>query len=317
MITVIATGETITVEEQFYGGNYGVEEVEFADGTVWNKATIDTNSWHRGTTGDDSFNVSGGDDTFYGDLGDDNIRSTTGSDTFIFASGHGNDRIDEENGSTTYVDTLQLVDLNAGDIELARSGVDLFMAVKGTGELIEIDEQFWSTTANYGIETIEFADASTLDRAAIKTDAEATTLTEGSASAETLNGGTGEDILYGYDGGDTLNGGADNDVLFGGLGDDTLAGDGGNDYLRGGLGNDTFIFAASAGDDVIGDFTAGAASDDVVELQSLTGFSAFADVTAAATQTGADTVIDLGVDGSITLAGINVASLHEDDFRFV
>ena len=68
---------------------------------------------------------------------------------------------------------------------------------------------------------------------------------------------------------------------------------------------------------MIDDFATGAASDDVIELQSLTGFSAFADVTAAASQTGADTVIDLGVDGSITLAGINIASLHEDDFRFV
>ena len=87
------------------------------------------------------------------------------------------------------------------------------------------------------------------------------------------------------------------------------------DTLEGGLGNDTFFFAANAGDDVINDFAASAGIEDIIALQGL-GFTNFADVTAAATQSGADTVIDLGTDGSITLVGINVASLNQDDFSF-
>ena len=48
-----------------------------------------------------------------------------------------------------------------------------------------------------------------------------------------LDGGTGNDRLYGDRG---------NDTLIGGLGDDYLRGDGGNDYLRGDGGIDTIVF---------------------------------------------------------------------------
>jgi len=56
--------------------------------------------------------------------------------------------------------------------------------------------------------------------------------------ADTLNGGNGNDQLYGSAGDDTLNGGNDNDLLDGGLGADTMAG---------GLGDDTFV-VDNAGD---------------------------------------------------------------------
>lgn len=49
-----------------------------------------------------------------------------------------------------------------------------------------------------------------------------------------LNGGPGNDELYGFDGDDTLNGGPGNDILFGDKGIDTLNGGSGNDLLVGG-----------------------------------------------------------------------------------
>jgi len=65
---------------------------------------------------------------------------------------------------------------------------------------------------------------------------------------DTLNGGAGDDILYGQGGNDTLIGGDGNDILYGGAGDDTLFGDAGDDHLYGGPGDDTLI--GGAGDDV-------------------------------------------------------------------
>ncbi len=83
---------------------------------------------------------------------------------------------------------------------------------------------------------------------------------------DTLNGGDGNDILYGQGGDDTLNGGAGNDILIGGYG---------NDILTGGDGDDLFVFggegAAKAEDqfkthmDVITDFHSG----DKIDLSQM------------------------------------------------
>ncbi len=72
----------------------------------------------------------------------------------------------------------------------------------------------------------------------------------------TVNGTSGNDIIYGYGGDDVLNGGAGNDILRGGAGKDTLNGGDGNDILIGGKGNDTLtggagvdVFKWDRGDD--------------------------------------------------------------------
>jgi len=76
------------------------------------------------------------------------------------------------------------------------------------------------------------------------------------ADTDTLNGGAGDDQLFGRGGTDTLNGGDGVDMLDGGAGDDMLNGGEGIDTLLGGTGNDTL--AGDAGDDVM----KGGAGDD-------------------------------------------------------
>jgi Ca2+-binding RTX toxin-like protein len=69
--------------------------------------------------------------------------------------------------------------------------------------------------------------------------------------ADYINGGSGNDVLYGYWGNDTILGGDGNDRLDGGAGADRLYGGNGNDYFQGGYGNDT-IYGGPGNDRIDG-----------------------------------------------------------------
>jgi surface adhesion protein len=83
---------------------------------------------------------------------------------------------------------------------------------------------------------------------------------------DTLNGGEGDDILYGLGGNDLLDGGTGNDIMLGGSGTDALLGGAGKDTLIGGKDSDTLTGGAGAdifvwkkgdiGKDVVRDFNA-------------------------------------------------------------
>ncbi|MGR9145680.1 calcium-binding protein (plasmid) [Rhizobium leguminosarum] len=304
VLTVIETGHTITFDEQFYSttANWGLDRIQFADGTVWDRAQIQAASWIRGTAGNDTLTGTTGNDTFTGGNGDDRFNSGAGSDTYLYAKGNGNDYIDEESGSTTDVDILRLTDLNASDVMLSRVGAHSVLTVIETGHTITLDEQFYSTTANWGMDRIEFADGTAWDRAQIQ-------------AASWIRGAASNDTLTGTSGNDTLTGGAGSDVLNGGAGNDTIYGDAGNDNLTGGTGDDLFVFKADFGNDIVTDFTIGAGSVDVLDIGTDV-FADFASVLAAASQVGADTVITHDANTSITLKNVALTSLHQDDFRF-
>ncbi|MCF3638498.1 calcium-binding protein [Rhizobium sp. TRM95111] len=137
---------------------------------------------------------------------------------------------------------------------------------------------------------------------------------KGGGGGDTVNGGKGSDTLYGQAGADKLLGGADADTLLGGNGGDTLDGGAGKDTLTGGSGDDTFVFKKGYGNDTITDFDGGQGKGDVISFTKGL-FDSFADVEAAATEVGGDTVIDYG-NGSLTLKDFALDDLHKSDFLF-
>ncbi len=110
-----------------------------------------------------------------------------------------------------------------------------------------------------------------------------------------LNNATAEadtTLLFGSSRDDTFDSGAGNDVLDGG---------GGNDWLSGGDGNDTFVFGGNDGNDTYTDF------DVLTDLLALEDGAAISSITDSDVDGDGvlDAVVDLGLDGSITLLGVN------------
>lgn len=141
---------------------------------------------------------------------------------------------------------------------------------------------------------------------------------KGSDSGDKISGQQASDVFYGFAGNDTLSGGAGDDDLNGGSGADWLNGGAGDDVLSGGAGNDALVFKPGFGSDVVTDFTAGLGVADVIRFHGFgTVFDTFIEVMAVTAQSGADTVIEIDANNTITLQDVARTSLVADDFRFV
>jgi hypothetical protein len=140
----------------------------------------------------------------------------------------------------------------------------------------------------------------------------------GSFTGVTAASGTAQPGLYDYFGevGTVQNGTAAADTLYS---------FDGNDALNGGAGRDRFVFdrdidgalSTTIGHDTVTGFTAGATGDFLRFALQSTAFDTFAEVYAAASQVGANTVINLGSLGDVTLANVTKTNLVAGNFEFV
>jgi Ca2+-binding RTX toxin-like protein len=117
------------------------------------------------------------------------------------------------------------------------------LRINGTTDTLLVSGYFSSDgTTSAAVESIRFVDGTVWDVAKVKEILRIGTGGDdelhGSATADTLSGGDGNDRIYGYGGNDTLTGEAGNDNLFGGDGNDSLVGGLGDDYLDGNTGDD-------------------------------------------------------------------------------
>jgi len=235
-VTINATGEVLTVDDHFYSSAYGLEGLLFADGEYLDRDGIQQAAWYRGTDSDDTLTGSSFGETLTGGLGDDLLRGGYGSDTYLWASGSGNDTINESGQYSTDQDVLRLTDLNLTDVSLSRVGTHLYITVTSTGDELFVDDQFYSST--YGVEFLEFADGQSLDRSDI----------------QALS------WFRGTDGNDNITGTSSDDTFASVLGDDRFVG---------GSGSDTYVWGAGYGNDSLYDTNGVSGDVDTLILEGL------------------------------------------------
>jgi Ca2+-binding RTX toxin-like protein len=225
----VSSGDYLVVADSFTAGEGAVEFFEFADGTVWDLATVLAHVGQvgalappgpatlaaetlAGTVGADRLAGFGGDDTLTGGDAGDILRGDAGNDWLYGGEG---------------ADTL-----NGG------LGDDFLFGGNSTADLRDViygGDGNDSISADYGND-----------------------LANGGNGNDSIEGGFGADTLYGQGGDDVLSGSAFSDQIFGGDGFDFINGGFGSDRLNGGDGADMFyhLGVAGHGSDWIQDYSA-------------------------------------------------------------
>jgi len=286
LILSFANGtDQITVTNYFSAdgtGGYQLDQIRFADETVWDVETVKTlvlaptsgkdtlqgyasddvlaggdgddtlignggNDLLQGDSGNDVLDGGVGNDVLQGGVGNDTLSGGAGSDTYLFNSGDGQDIIDNYDTSAGRFDVLQLgPDIASGDVTARRQGSALVLNFANDTDQITVINYFSvDGTGGYQLDQIRFADETVWDVATVK--------------ALVLVPTSGNDILQGYASDDVLTGGDGNDTIYGNAGDDVLQGESGSDVLYGGAGHDT-LMGGEGNDSLNGD-----AGDDVLQ----------------------------------------------------
>ncbi len=206
-IDLIGSDDRLTVGNWYSGSTYRIENVEFADGTVWNSTILNGKTttaseyadFYWGTAGANAYDGLAGNDRIFGFDGNDTLSGGAGND--FIDGGTGNDAMAGGTGDDSYV-----VDSATDTVtELAGEGVDTVQAP-------------FSYTLTANVENLALLEAA---GAIDGTGNELDNILIGNGSANVLAGGAGNDRIEGDAGNDTLDGGTGADIMIGGTGSDT------------------------------------------------------------------------------------------------
>ncbi|HKX49484.1 MAG TPA: calcium-binding protein, partial [Candidatus Binatia bacterium] len=289
LLTVTATGETIRIDGQFTGplpnliggGNlatdYGVTEIVFADGTVWQKLemamavarALPSGGTVEGTSATDAFISGAGNDLFIGH---------GSSDLYQISANSGNDEIDDLEDIITRVANDVVVfggGLTESDLIFERNagGNDLTIRYVGKSGSLKIDDQFAATnTGPLGVWYLNQMEMFAFDDGSMLTASDIQDLTL--ATYQT----SGNDSIYGF------------------YRDDTIKGGLGNDYMSGGDGSDTYVINLGDGSDEIDDNSENLGSGQTDTIVFGAGISQ-SDLTFVRAGNSADLTINVGSSG--------------------
>jgi Ca2+-binding RTX toxin-like protein len=310
VLTISGTTDKIVIDGGLGGGtNYRVEQVRFADGTLWtwselvNRSTGATAGGDSiagdsnanvlyGLDGDDTLDGRQHNDILIGGPGNDLLIGSSGNDTYRFARGDGADMVCEYQstlGGYGGTDTVEFAeDIAPSDIVVTESsgGGDLILTLAGTGDSVRIDGTI--NDSKNRVERVLFADGTIWTHAQMLAMATAPT--------------AGNDNFWGGYDPETISGGAGNDVIDGRGGDDVLAGNSGNDTLHGSGGDDIYLYARGDGFDIVADYIDGFSGWGGYDRMQFAAGIAPADVSVGKSSGGGSYILYLdGGTGTVTL----------------
>ncbi|MBV9701212.1 MAG: cadherin-like domain-containing protein, partial [Methylobacteriaceae bacterium] len=235
ILNIGSNGDRVLLDDMLWDPTYGVQAVDFADGTVWTRQQVIAKEL-TGSSGNDWIDGTSGADTFDGKGGNDYERGNGGNDTFIFNAGYGQLRITEHDTSPYADNVLKLgTGISPAAVLVTTDGNgNLFLNIGTNGDRVLLDGML--TDPTYGVQAVDFADG--------------TVWTRQQVIAKEMAGTSGNDWIDGTSGADVIDG------------------KGGNDYERGDGGNDTFIFNAGYGQLRINEHDTNPAADNVLQLGS-------------------------------------------------
>jgi len=158
----------VKLDSELGSSYYGLQSVQFADGTMWTKAQLIALET-TGTAAADKLYGSSGAGTFDGKGApagsQDYEQGQGGADTFIFKSGYGHLEISESAGyGRSSTATLLLSNINAAQVAVTSDSVGNLLLTDGvSGDQVKIDNMLYLSggTAAYGVGTVQFADGTT------------------------------------------------------------------------------------------------------------------------------------------------------------
>ena len=248
----VASGGYVDALSPRYGNDGAlIEEIEFADGTIWNIADIwapflvptEGADTLYGSSRNDSIQGLGGNDALYGQSGDDGLDGGADNDQLYGGSGNdtidggpGNDQLNGEGGGDRYQfagdfgqDTITEGPGDPGNVIAFGTGIaetDILPRIQPNGlnqykltltrigATDQIVVPYWIVNQSFAIGSVEFQGGIGWDTNAVLAKA----LT-GTPAGETITGTHLADTITGLGGSDILSGGAGNDVYVYSLGD--------------------------------------------------------------------------------------------------
>ena len=197
-----------------------------------------------GGEGDDTLDGSYGENHLYGGAGNDTFTGIYGSDTYHFEAGDGQDIIETFTMHSRWNRTDDKIvfgeSVKKSDIQAKKNGYDLILENTVTGDTITIKNAYSYSDGRWQIKDISFENGDVLTEEDIKELIRANGI-HGTDGNDTIGGLTD---MYGYSANEIIDGGAGNDTLYGDSGDDIYIfeqGDG-QDKISDRYGNNTISF---------------------------------------------------------------------------
>lgn len=302
ILTDQVTGQTVTIRDMYRRQDMYLENIEFADGTVWTREDVqerlvviqgseasetlngyDSAYGYSGNetvyagAGDDIVHTYGGDDVLYGEDGNDYLYGGGGNDVLV--GGIGDDYLEGGQGADIYIynrgdgnDTINNIDSGSERVNDRLIFGEGILAeeinVKRDGNHLILTDKVTGQTIMisnaYSAQRNYLENIEFADGTVWKMEdvREMLTVIYGSDASESISG---YNSAYGCTGNETIYAGAGNDTIYANGGDDVVYGEDGDDKVYGNDGND-ILYGGEGNDHLEGgngdDILVGGAGDD-------------------------------------------------------